>query len=569
MWGTSHVEAVSGDDRGAWFREGRFAMFIHWGLYSEAAGQWRGRTYFGISEWLMHQARIPLGEYEQLAKRFHPVDFDPDAWVRLAKDAGMRYIVITAKHHDGFAMFKSEASDFNVVDATPFGRDPIRELADACRRGGMKLGFYYSQFQDWHEPDAAGNTWDFPASGDFDRYLRDKALPQISELLTNYGPIGLIWFDTPGHISPAASQELFDHVRRLQPECLVNSRIGNGLGDYATLGDQEIPLTAPEGLWETIDTHNDTWGYAHHDHNWKSARELVGRLTRLVSLGGNYMLNVGPTGKGVIPEASAAILGDVGAWLRRNGESLYGAHRSPVGLQPWGCSTRRGNTLYLHLLTWPGNGVLWVPGLADAASDARFLATGKRLRMTRKQGHLRLALPARPPDHPITTLAVDLRGEPTGVPPSAHLHPGLDNELGAPFAETVGCRHGKRSWMEKFGDWHHAECLEGWTDGAEANWRLTALQACLYEVHVDYECWAEADGSEFEIAVAGQRWAFPVLYTGGGPGLRTRIRRVRIGVANIPAGAVHLSLRARTVKDGSAFLVQRIILTDNGVAKQP
>ncbi len=215
----------------------------------------------------MRLAEISVKDYETLADRFNPVDFDADAIVRLAREAGMKYVVITAKHHDGFAMFKSAVSNFNIVDATPFGRDPIKELADACKREGLKLGFYYSQFQDWHEIDAAGNTWDFPVPGNFDRYLEEKALPQIRELLTNYGPIGLIWFDTPGSISSQASKEICDFVYKLQPECLVNSRIGNGFGDYATLGDQEVPKTAPEGLWETIDTHNDTWGYSLHDHN--------------------------------------------------------------------------------------------------------------------------------------------------------------------------------------------------------------------------------------------------------------------------------------------------------------
>jgi alpha-L-fucosidase len=560
MWGAAPTGADAAGRRGDWFRESRYALFIHWGLYSEAAGIWNGRAHYAIAEWLMHAARIPVREYETLAARFNPVDFDPRAWVRLAKEAGMRYIVITAKHHDGFAMFKSRASAYNVVDATPFGRDPIRELADACREGGLKLGFYYSQFQDWHEPDAAGNTWDFPAPGDFSRYLREKALPQITELLTNYGPVGLIWFDTPGSISREASEALLDHVRKLQPDCLVNSRIGNGFGDYATLGDQEVPLTAPDGLWETIDTHNDTWGFARNDHNWKSAGELIGRLTRLVSLGGNYMLNVGPTGRGVIPEASAEILREVGAWLRRNGESVYGAGRSPLGLQPWGCSTLRGDTLYLHVLAWPASGELWAPGLGAVAREARFLATGEAAPLTREGAHVRLALPARPPDGPVTVIAVTLAGKPAAVVPGAFLHAGQVNDLGAPFAALAGCRLGKRSWMEKFGDWHHVDVIEGWSAGALASWEFTALTAGRYHVYADYECRAEADGSEFEVAVAGRRWTFPFLYTGGGKGLRTRLRSVRIGLVDIPEGAARLSLGALEVKGEDAPVLRKITL---------
>ncbi len=560
MWGTSELGATGATARGAWFRESHFAMFIHWGLYSEAAGVWKDRAYYVIAEWLMFSARIPVREYEQLCARFNPVEFDALAWVRLAKDAGMKYIVITAKHHDGFATFKSKASPYNVVDATPFARDPLQELAAACRQEGLKLGFYYSQYQDWHEPDAAGNTWDFPTPGDFDKYLREKAMPQIEELLTNYGPVALIWFDTPGSISPAASQELLDTVRRLQPDCLVNSRIGNGLGDYVTLGDQEIPLTAPDSLWETIDTHNDTWAFARNDHDWKSAHELVSRLLRTAGLGGNYMLNVGPTGRGVIPEASAAILRQVGAWLRRNAESVYGTSRSPLGLQAWGCSTYRPGRLYLHILNWPRNGELWLPGLGPAARQARLLVTGEPVAVTRDGEHARLALPSQPPDAPVTVIELAV-AEPLPAPSAtACVHPALVNELQAPFAHLQGCRLGKRSWMEKFGDWHHSDLIDGWADGAEAQWTFTALRAGAFHLWAEYECWAEADYSEFEVAIAGLRWTFPAIYTGGGKGLRTRFRQVRLGLVQLPAGAGQLTLRALSMKDATAFGLRQMRL---------
>ncbi len=563
MWGTTELISAETPERGGWFRESRYAMFIHWGLYSEAAGCWDGKVYHGIAEWLMRNAQIPVADYEKLASSFNPVDFDARAVVRLAKESGMKYIVITAKHHDGFAMFKSQVSKFNIVDATPFGRDPIAELAEACREGGLKLGFYYSQFQDWHEPDAGGNEWDFPqpmAARDFNRYLSEKALPQIRELLSNYGPIGLIWFDTPGTISSDASKALFDFVHELQPECLVNSRIGNGFGDYATLGDQEVPLTAPEGLWETIDTHNDTWGYALHDHNWKSARELISRLTRLVSLGGNYMLNVGPTGKGIIPEASASILREVGAWLQRNGESVYGTKRSPVGLQAWGCSTLRGDKLYLHILHWPQNQEILVPGLASCAAGARFLATGQALRLGVSGECLQLKLPAQAPDHPVTTIEVTLIGAPETIAPASQLHPGLVNELGAPFATLTSCSCVKRSWMEKFGDWHHTEGIGDWVGGSEARWSFMALSSGVYDIHAHYECWGEADYSDLEMSIAGQTWIFPAIYTGGGKALRTRLRAVRIGRVGIPAGPVELILRGLSIKGENALFLQKITL---------
>ncbi len=561
MWGEKSVQRSSGgESRGQWFSDSKFAMFIHWGPYSEAGGRWRNRTYYGISEWLMYSARISVKDYERLARRLNPVDFSAEEWVDLAKAAGMKYIIITAKHHDGFAMFKSKASAYNIVDATPFGRDPLKELADACQKAGLGLGFYYSQFQDWHERDAAGNTWEFKAPGDFEKYLRTKAMPQIEELLTGYGPVALIWFDTPGSISREASQELADMVHRLQPECLVNSRIGNGLGDYVSLGDQEIPLTAPDGLWETIDTHNDTWGFAHADHHWKSPHELISRLVRSASLGGNYMLNVGPTGRGVIPEESAAILREVGKWIGRNSEAIYGTRRSPVGRQAWGCCTARDGALYLHVLDWPRSGELWVPGLKATVKKASFLTTGKQLTFSRKGDHLRIAIPSAPPDQPATVIKLAVSGRIASAGNDLFLHQGLANEFNTPFASLRGCRHGKRSWMEKFGDWHHMDVVEGWKKGSSARWEFSTLTPGLFYLYADYECLPEADGSEFEISVGASRWAFPAICTGRAEG-RTRARHECLGVISIPkAGRQVLSIRGLDVKGDNAFILQKLTL---------
>ncbi|MDA0350463.1 MAG: alpha-L-fucosidase [Verrucomicrobia bacterium] len=281
IWGKTSVEKDRLIKDHQWYQESKFAMFIHWGLYSEAAGVWKGKNYFGISEWIMKRAKIPVRDYETLTKKFNPVEFDADSIAQLAVDAGMKYIVITSKHHDGFAMYHSKVSKFNIVDATPFDRDPLKELAEACKRHGLKLGFYYSQSQDWHEKDAIGNTWDFKEDDkDFQKYLNEKALPQIEEILTGYGDIGLIFFDTPAGISREQVIKLKERVAQLQPNCLINSRIGQGLGDFATLGDSEIPDHIREGLWETPDTHNNTWAYSKLDINWKSDTEIIHRLIR-------------------------------------------------------------------------------------------------------------------------------------------------------------------------------------------------------------------------------------------------------------------------------------------------
>lgn len=337
------------DDRLAWWREAKFGMFIHWGLYAVPAGRWHEKPIPGIGEWIMNKAQIPITEYEKLALQFNPVKFNADAWVLTAKNAGMKYIVITSKHHDGFAMFGSKASKYNVVDATPFHRDPMKELAAACKRHGLRLCFYYSHAQDWHEPDAVGNTWDFPQEKGrkdpkegFDNYMDRKALPQVNELLTQYGPIGLIWYDTPFRITEAQSRRFVDAVNKLQPDCLVNSRVGFNLGDYGSEGDNKIPADVRSGNWETPATLNDTWGFKSYDHNWKSVEDLTFKLVDIVSKGGNYLLNVGPTCEGVIPQPSIDRLAAIGRWLKVNGESIYGCGPTPFTQLIHRCTTKPG-----------------------------------------------------------------------------------------------------------------------------------------------------------------------------------------------------------------------------------
>ncbi len=331
-----------------WFRDAKYGLFIHWGLYAIPAGEWQGKRSLGLGEWIMNRSKIPVREYEALASRFNPIRFNADEWVQLAQDAGMKYIVITSKHHDGFAMFKSKVSPYNVVDATPFKRDVLKELADACAKRGMRLGFYYSQSQDWHEKEGAGNTWDFgpdqtPDGKElktYDTYLRGKAEPQVKELLTGYGPVALIWFDTPRMMTPERGQRFADIVRTLQPNTLIDGRLGTE-GDYRSTGDNVIPPEASTEAWETPATINDTWGFRKDDTNWKSPGQIAFKLVDIVSKGGNYLLNVGPTAEGVIPQPSQDILRTVGRWLKVNAEAVYGAGASPFG-DEFGEYTARG-----------------------------------------------------------------------------------------------------------------------------------------------------------------------------------------------------------------------------------
>ena len=317
-----------------WFKAAKFGMMIHWGLYSLLGGEWKGRRMGSfIAEWAQRYFRIPLCEYKQLCKAFNPVFFDAEEWVKLAKDAGMKYVVFTSKHHDGFAMFKSNASGYNVVDATPFGRDVVAELAAACRKYGLKLGLYYSQDLDWQHQHGGGNTvgmdtgdglatasndWDYPdnKNKDYSICFEEKIKPQVKEILTNYGDLCMIWFDVPATLTPEQSDELYDMVKFYQPDCLVNSRIGNGRGDYISADDNEIPDSSRGLLYEAPCTINDTWGFKYYDSNWKSADKIMELKNRLNGVGINYLLNVGPDHLGRIPGPSTEVLREVGKRLK-------------------------------------------------------------------------------------------------------------------------------------------------------------------------------------------------------------------------------------------------------------
>ena len=547
MWGAGG--AGTNGVRGAWLKDSRFAMFIHWGLYSELGGQWHGKTYYGIAEWLMNRARIPAGEYAQTAGQFNPTNFNAGDWVELARAAGMRHMMITAKHHEGFAMFHSMVSPYNIVAATPFQRDPLKELSEACRAQGVRLGFYYSQTVDWHERDATGNTWDWPEQGrDFQRYLKTKAIPQIEELLRGYGSVAGIWFDTPGPIKPAESKMLVDLVHQLQPQCLVNSRIGNSLGDYDTLGDQEIPSLPRSGLWETPDTHNDTWAYAQNDHNWKSPTEIAERLVRVVSRGGTYMLNVGPDGTGRIPEQSARILREVGRWVHAHETAIEGTDPTPLGSLAWGECTRRGDILFLHVFHWPSDGRLIVPGLKTKVNCARLEAGGK-LPITTRAEMVEITLPARRPDVLIPVITVELAGPVEASREQVVLH-GCRDELKSGEATLTGCQHAKVDWMEKFGDWKHAECVAGWQGSASvAAWEFRTLEPGSFYLDVEYTCPAEDDYSEWRVRCGDTELTFPLIDTGERSkreafgGALPRFRTYRVGVLDVArAGSQRLTL---------------------------
>ena len=377
-----------------WWKKAKFGMFIHWGLYSQVAGEWNGVKTQKIGEWIMKDQNIPVKDYEKIARDFNPTEFNAEEWVGLAKDAGMKYIVITSKHHDGFAMFHSRCSKYNIVDATPFKRDPMKELAEACSRNGIKLCFYYSQAQDWHDPDGYGYGPVPDEKKNFRRYLDEKCKPQLKELLTQYGEIGLIWFDTGMIMSGEQSREIACYVKSIQPNCLVSGRIRppdnsypgstsgieNRIGDYMVTGDNHIPALPYNEDWEVPATLNDTWGYKYFDNNWKSPEEVIRLLVKINSRGGNYLLNVGPDGKGVIPKPSADILRQVGKWILSNGDSIYAT--DPVPVFPyeieWGMFTHKPKKLFMHLFNWKQE--LDIMCLVNKIKKAYILSTGEEIK---------------------------------------------------------------------------------------------------------------------------------------------------------------------------------------------
>ncbi len=441
--GAQTTDQASQDKKMEWWREARFGMFIHWGPYCIWGGVYQGHEQRrGGAEWIMNRCKIPVAEYQQAAATFNPVKYDADAWVRLAKDAGMKYIVITAKHHDGFAMFKSNASKFNIVDFTPYRKDVLDELAKACRKHGIKLGFYYSQAQDWNNPGGSvarkvmAEGWANPDSVKIDAYteahkghwdpaqetrsmadyIDQVAVPQVHELLTNYGDVAVIWWDTPTGMTDEFAEKLKAELANY-PQVITNDRLKrpNFPGDYKT-PEQKIPDPSELGNfdWETCMTMNSSWGYKSWDTKWKTTETLVRNLINIASKGGNYLLNVGPTAEGEIPQQSIDGLQAIGRWMKTNGEAIYGTQRSPVEKPTWGYITRKDSKnatiLYLSVCEWPADGKIVLEGLTDANS-ATLLAGKTKLKTTKTAKGLVIQLPKQIPDAIATVIKLELKGK--------------------------------------------------------------------------------------------------------------------------------------------------------------
>ncbi len=415
----------SKDDQFKIYNDLKFGMFIHWGAYSSLGGIWKDKEIPGLGEWIMYHAQIPRKEYLEVCRKFNPVGFDADKWVSLAKEAGMKYIVAMPKHHDGFAMYRSKVTDYNIYDMTAFKRDPMEELYRACQKYGIRFGIYYSHSIDWMDGGDAGqaqykkikpdfinkyatNNFD-PAPVSYEDYIEKKAKPQMREILTKFPNLIEIWYDYPNQMNIQQSFEFYKLAYDYQPECLINSRVGNDLGDVLTAGDNQIPteINSKYRTWETPGTLNNTWGYKSYDHDWKSLNEMLFWIVEIASKGGNYLLNVGPDGNGVIPEASVKILKDIGAWMKINGEAIYGTGKwttlkeGPTALEMKSTTyrkdhgfntvftsedfwfTKKDKNVYVISLASPGNGKSAVKALYPYRSQI------KRITLLGEKGNLR------------------------------------------------------------------------------------------------------------------------------------------------------------------------------------
>lgn len=544
-----------------WWREAKFGMFIHWGIYSLPGGEWKGKVVSGYAEHLMRKEKISRKEYLELAHQFNPVKFNADEWVKQAKNAGMNYFIITAKHHDGFAMFNSPVSDFDITDQTPFKRDPMAELAAACKKYGMKFGFYYSHAFDWEDPNAPGNDWEYNNPGGdkllyganwYDqrpdllpkavKYVDEKAIPQIKELLTKYHP-DIIWFDTPHKLPFSENLRILKAIRETAPNVVVNGRLArNGssnYGDYKNTGDRPAEFAPVEGDWEAIPTTNESYGYSKFDSSHKSVGFFVQLLAKAASRGGNLLMNIGPKGDGALDRKDVEILNGIGAWVDKNKTSVFNTTASPLSLPGWGVTTQHGNLVYLHVFEWPKDGRLHVGGIKSNIRNARLLTDPKKKNLKiefENSADITILVPEKAPDPMNTVVVLEMDGD-IEVDPVRLIASNVTTRLLAFDAELKGSKF-------SFGDGKSASYfVQGWKSKDQAiSWNIRTTEPADYKVVIKYVATPETGGT-YKIGVPDFTYEGTVEPAVKG----NKIISQDAGIMRLPVGVTDLVISPLTI----------------------
>src|SRR5688572_17767370 len=522
-WWTASMKTH--DQRIKWWREAKFGMFIHWGIYSLPAGEWKGKKVSGYAEHLMRKEKISRNEYLDLAHQFNPVKFNAEEWILNAKKAGMKYFIITAKHHDGFAIFDSKVSDFDIIDQTPFKKDPMMELSLAAKKHGIKFGFYYSHAFDWEHADAPGNDWDYNNPGGdkligganwYDthpewlpkvtRYVNEKAIPQIKELLIKYHP-DILWFDTPHKLPLSENIRILKAIREIDPQVVVNGRLvrnaAANFGDYKNTADRPAefyPVTGdPIAIgWEAIPTTNESYGYHKYDSSHKSVSHFIHLLASAASRGGNLLMNIGPKGNGAFDDKDLTILNGIGKWMDKNGESIYGTDASPLPFQSWGVSTLKENKLYLHVFTWPVDGKLYVGGLLSPPKKAYLLTDISRSLpiKTGSSADFYITVPNASPDSINTVVVLEWEGK-LVTHASRLLAPNstLDRLLAFDAQQNgKGFSYGDGKTNRYY--------VEGWKSKEQSlRWEFNTIRPGKYKIRIKYLAPAESAGGSYSLSL--------------------------------------------------------------------
>jgi len=517
-WWTASMKTH--DRRIQWWREAKFGMFIHWGVYSTAGGEWKGKKVNGYAEHLMRKERIVRKEYLELAHQFNPVKFDAEEWVRNAKNAGMKYMIITSKHHDGFAMYPSGVSDFNIQRQTPFQRDPMADLSAACKKYGIKFGFYYSHAFDWEHPDAPGNDWEYKNPGGdsslyggrdwYDlhpdllikaqKYVDQKAILQIRELINKYHP-DILWFDTPQKLPLSENIRILKAIREIDDHVVVNGRLvrfaDSNFGDYKNTADRPAEFYPVAGDWEAIPTTNESYGYHKFDSSHKPVSHFIRLIASSASHGGNLLMNIGPKGDGTFDAKDVTILQGIGKWMQKNGESIYGTTAGPLPYHSWGVSTVRKNKLYLHVFDWPTDGKLYVSGFAKISNGYLLADPSKKIKIqqTISRDNI-LLIPKQAPDTVNTVVVLDWEGQ--RFPDSIHFI--VPNTKKERFLAYDAIQSGKGF---SYGDGKtNRYYVEGWKNKAQSlGWKLRIIQPGDFKVVIKYIAPAETSGGSCSVVV--------------------------------------------------------------------